>query len=121
MFWLEPLVEVQTSKGRVAYGPVQVSDIDSLLDAGLLEGGKHKLGLGLTEQIPYLAKQERLTFARMGIIDPLSMSDYEAHSGWKGLRRALTLDGDSIVQENVDSGLRVRGGLHFLQVSSGGR
>ena len=113
MFWLEPLVEVQTSKGRVAYGPVQVSDIDSLLDAGLLEGGKHKLGLGLTEQIPYLAKQERLTFARMGIIDPLSMSDYEAHSGWKGLRRALTLDGDSIVQEIVDSGLRGRGGAAF--------
>ncbi len=113
MFWLEPLVEVQTSKGRVAYGPVQVNDIDSLLDAGLLEGGEHKLGLGLTEQIPYLAKQERLTFARMGIIDPLSLSDYEAHSGWKGLRRALTLDGDSIVQEVVDSGLRGRGGAAF--------
>src|SRR5215813_5039645 len=70
MFWLEPLVEVQTPKGRVAYGPVTVESVESLFDAGFFEGKAHPLCLGLTEEIPYLKKQERLTFARCGITDP---------------------------------------------------
>lgn len=113
MFWLETLVEVQTSRGRVAYGPVQPEDVKSLLDAGMLQGEQHALCHGITEQIPYLAKQERLTFSRMGVTDPLSLADYEAHSGWAGLKRALTMDGAGIVQEVTDSGLRGRGGAAF--------
>ena len=113
MFWLETLVEVQTSRGRVAYGPVQPEDVKSLLDAGMLQGEQHGLCHGITEQIPYLAKQERLTFSRMGVTDPLSLADYEAHSGWAGLKRALTMDGAGIVQEVTDSGLRGRGGAAF--------
>ena len=113
MFWLEPLVEVQTPRGRVAYGPVQPEDVKSLLEAGMLQGENHELCLGITEEIPFLAKQERLTFARMGVTDPLSLADYEAHSGWVGLRRALTMDGAGIVQELTDSGLRGRGGAAF--------
>ena len=81
MFWLEPLVEVATPAGRVAYGPVQDQDIPALLDAGLLDGKAHALCHGLTEQIPFLARQERLTFCRMGVTDPLSLADYEAHGG----------------------------------------
>ena len=88
MFWLETLVEVETPQGRVAYGPVQASDVKALLDAGLLEGQKHSLCHGLTEKIPYVAQQERLTFARMGVTEPLSLSDYKAHGGWAGLERA---------------------------------
>ena len=113
MFWLEPLVEVATPTGRVAYGPVQPGDVASLLDAGLLEGKPHPLGHGPTEQIPYLARQERLTFCRMGITDPLSLADYAAHDGWAGLLRALSLDGAAIVQEVLDAGLRGRGGAAF--------
>jgi formate dehydrogenase iron-sulfur subunit len=113
MFWLEPLVEVATPQGRVAYGPVAPDDVPALLDAGLLQGAAHALGHGLTERIPYLAKQERLTFARMGITDPLSLADYEAHDGWTGLTRALQMDGAAIVQEVLDSGLRGRGGAAF--------
>ena len=113
LFWLEPMVEVQTPQGRVAYGPVQADDIKSLLDAGMLQGQKHDLYLGLTDQIPYLAKQERLTFARMGVIDPLSLTDYETHGGWAGLLRALKMDEAGIVQEVSDSGLRGRGGAAF--------
>ena len=89
LFWLEPLVEVATPAGRIAYGPVAADDVAALFDAGLLHGGAHPLRLGLTEQIPFLAKQERLTFARMGVTDPLSLADYEAHEGWAGLRRAV--------------------------------
>ena len=113
MFWLETLVEVETPSGRVAYGPVQAEDVTSLLDAGMLQGHPHALCLGLTEKIPYLAKQERLTFARMGVTDPLSLADYAAHEGWFGLKRALTMDCAGIVQEVTDSGLRGRGGAAF--------
>jgi formate dehydrogenase iron-sulfur subunit len=113
LFWLEPLVEVETPAGRVAYGPVDAADVHALLDAGLLQGGEHPLCQGLTEQIPYLAKQERLTFRRMGITDPLSLADYEAHGGWAGLRNALAMDGAAICDAVLQSGLRGRGGAAF--------
>src|SRR5690554_3541974 len=98
MLWLEPLIEVQTAQGRVAYGPVQLSDLDSLFEADWLQGGDHPLRQGLTEEIPYLKNQERLTFARVGITDPLSLEDYEANGGWVGLKQALTMSPQHIVQ-----------------------
>jgi formate dehydrogenase iron-sulfur subunit len=113
LFWLEPLVEVATADGRVAYGPVGVDDVASLVQANLLTGGAHPLRLGLTEEIPFLAQQERLTFKRMGVIDPLSLADYQAHEGFAGLQRALTMDGAGLVDEVTQSGLRGRGGAAF--------
>ena len=113
LFWLEPLVEVNTAMGRIAYGPVAPEDVVSLLDAGLLEGGAHALRQGITEQIPFLALQERLTFRRMGITDPLSLADYEAHDGWQGLRRAVGMAPAELLHEVTHSGLRGRGGAAF--------
>ncbi|HCK04573.1 MAG TPA: formate dehydrogenase, partial [Methylophilaceae bacterium] len=85
LFFLEPLVEVETSDGRIAYGPVEVSDVPSLFDKEFFLGKSHDLCLGLTDQIAWLKKQERLTFARVGITDPLNINDYENHDGFKGL------------------------------------
>src|ERR1700736_80024 len=113
MFWLEPMVEVETARGRVAYGPVAPADVPSLFDAGFLTGGSHRLGLGLTEEIGYLKRQERLPFARVGIIDPVSLEDYVAHGGYRGLERALSMPAEKIVEEVADSGLRGRGGAGF--------
>ncbi len=113
MCWLEPLVEVATPAGRVAYGPVTVDDVRGLFDAGFLKGGTHALHVGRVESIPYFARQERLTFARVGITDPVSLDDYLAHDGYKGLKRALTLSPAEIVKEVTDSGLRGRGGAAF--------
>ena len=113
MFWLEPLVEVSTPDGRVAYGPVTPSDVNSLFEANFLYGGWHHLRLGSTEGIPFLKNQERLTFARVGITDPLSIQDYLAHDGYRGLKRALAMSGADIVKEVADSGLRGRGGAAF--------
>lgn len=113
LFWLEPLVEVQTAAGRVAYGPVSASDVPGLFEAGFLTGGTHALAQGLTDEIPFLKKQERLTFARVGITDPLSLDDYIAHEGYAGLTRALAMAPAQIVQEVTDSGLRGRGGAAF--------
>ncbi|GAB1581025.1 formate dehydrogenase beta subunit [Phyllobacterium phragmitis] len=113
LYWLEPMVEVETPRGRVAYGPVKASDVASLLDAGILEGGAHRLALGLTEDIPFLARQTRLTFARCGIVDPLSLDDYRAHGGLRGLENALKLSPAEIVAQVTESGLRGRGGAGF--------
>ncbi len=113
LFWLEALVEIETVQGRVAYGPVTVADVSALFEANFLNGGAHPLGHGLTSEIAYLAKQERLTFTRMGITDPLSLADYQQHEGFAGLKRALTLDVAAIVADVTDAGLRGRGGAAF--------
>ncbi|MCV9997901.1 NADH-quinone oxidoreductase subunit NuoF [Pararhizobium sp. YC-54] len=113
LHWLEPMVEVETAQGRIAYGPVKASDVASLLDAGLTTGGNHALYLGKTEELPFLKSQTRLTFARCGIVDPLSLSDYRAHDGLKGLERAVTLAPADIVAHVTESGLRGRGGAGF--------
>ena len=113
LFWLEPLVEVVTAKGRMAYGPVTADDVASLFDAGFLNGATHALSQGLTQEIPYLAKQQRLTFARMGITRPLSLDDYAAHGGWVGLKNTVSMDSADVVQTVLDSGLRGRGGAAF--------
>ncbi|QSA97172.1 NADH-quinone oxidoreductase subunit NuoF [Methylococcus sp. EFPC2] len=113
LFWLEPLVEVETSKGRIAYGPVQAKDVPALFDADFLKGGQHALSLGPTEEIPYLKNQERLTNARVGITDPVSLDDYLTHEGYRGLKNALKLAPADIVKQVTDSGLRGRGGAAF--------
>ncbi|MFJ9589997.1 formate dehydrogenase beta subunit [Streptomyces acidicola] len=113
MLWLEPMVEVVTSQGRVGYGPVAPSDVDGLLAAGLLDGADHPLRLGIVDELPWLARQNRVTFARVGVIDPLSTEDYVAHGGLAGLRAALELAPADVVAEVTASGLRGRGGAGF--------
>ncbi len=113
LFFLEPLLEVATPQGRIAYGPVSAEDVPSLFEAGLFEGAEHPLRLGPPDQIPFLARQQRFTFARCGIIDPLSIDDYIAHGGYAGLRRALGMSPQEVVEEITASGLRGRGGAGF--------
>ena len=113
LLWLEPLVEVETASGRIAYGPVTKTDVASLVAANFLEGGPHALRLGNIEEHPYLKNQERLTFARCGITDPVSVEDYGAHGGFEGLKKSLGLTGAVIVAEVTESGLRGRGGAGF--------
>ncbi len=123
LFFLEPLIEIEQSGKRVAYGPITVKSVASLFDADFLNGGQHALSLGDINQLPYLAKQERLTFERMGVTEPLSLKDYEQHQGFLGLKRALELKGFSqtsstdgasaIVTAITESGLRGRGGAAF--------
>jgi formate dehydrogenase iron-sulfur subunit len=113
LYWLEPLVEVARSEGRVGYGPIRASDVDGLLDGGMLEGKQHRLGLGLVEDIPWLKSQTRLTFKNCGIVDPRSLEDYKAHGGYHGLAKAIDVGPEAIVEEVVNSGLRGRGGAGF--------
>ncbi|HTZ69338.1 MAG TPA: NADH-ubiquinone oxidoreductase-F iron-sulfur binding region domain-containing protein [Acetobacteraceae bacterium] len=113
LFWLEPMIEIAMVAGRIAYGPVQAADVEALLSAGLLEGGAHPLRLGRPEDLPFLKRQTRLTFARCGIVDRLSLDDYRAHGGYRGLERAIALGSAATIEEVVTSGLRGRGGAGF--------
>lgn len=113
LLWLEPMVEVETAEGRIAYGPVRAQDVAELFASDFLHGGRHRLGHGLTEQIAYLARQQRRTFARMGLIDPLRLDEYLRHGGYEGLRQALAMGPGAAVQTLIESGLRGRGGAAF--------
>ncbi len=112
-YFLEPMVEVETENGRIAYGPVQAKDAPGLFAAGFLSGGAHALSLGYPERLPFFAKQTRLTFARCGITDPLSLDDYKAHGGLRGLQNAIALTPVDVVKQVTESGLRGRGGAGF--------
>jgi formate dehydrogenase iron-sulfur subunit len=113
MLWLEPMVEVVVSGTRIAYGPVAPADVPGLLAADVLHGGEHPLRLGPTHELPWMQRQQRVTFQRVGVIDPRSAADYEAHGGVTGLRRALAMSPGDVVATVTDSGLRGRGGAAF--------
>jgi formate dehydrogenase iron-sulfur subunit len=113
LYWLEPMIEVATRDGRIAYGPVGVGDVDGLLNAGMLDGKPHPLRLGKPEEIPFLKRQSRLTFARCGIVDRINLDDYRALGGWVGLEKALALGPEATVDLVTKSGLRGRGGAGF--------
>lgn len=113
MFSLEPLVEVVTPSGRIGYGPVSAEHVPLLFESGFLEGASHPLHVGVTEDVPYFRNQQRLTFARVGRIEPLNIDDYVAHDGFAGLRAAAQMKPEDIVQVVTDSGLRGRGGAAF--------
>ncbi len=113
MLWLEPLVEVETAQGRIAYGPLTAGDVESLAAAGFLEGGPHPTRLGPTEQLPWMRGQRRLLMARVGLIDPLSVEEYLEHGGLAGLRAALAMEPAAVVDVVTRSGLRGRGGAGF--------
>jgi formate dehydrogenase iron-sulfur subunit len=112
LYWLEPMVEVATAQGRIAFGPLTAADARSVFDA-MASDGPHPLRLGIANEIPWLKRQTRLTFARCGVIDPRSVEDYRIHGGYKGLERALTLTTDEILADVTASGLRGRGGAGF--------
>ena len=113
MVWLEPLVEVETPEGRIGYGRVSARDVPALFEAGFLQGGEHAARVGKVDDLDWMRAQQRLTFARCGVIDPLSLSDYRAHGGYEGLTRALAMTSSAVVEEVVASGLRGRGGAGF--------
>ena len=107
MLWLEPLVEVETEAGRVGYPNV------TPINAAARPGRRGRPSIGVVDEHPWLTSQRRVSFARVGVVDPASVTDYEAHGGWAGLRRALSLTPADVVQEVTDSGLRGRGGAGF--------
>ncbi len=113
MFSHEPMIEVAAAKGRIAYGPAAPEDVASLFDGNFLDGREHRLALGPVDEIPYLKSQTRLTFARVGVTDPISLDDFIENRGYRGLKRALEMSSEDIIANVTKSGLRGRGGAGF--------
>jgi len=111
--WLEPMVEVEVDGARIAYANVSAADIESLFDADFINGGEHERRLGPTIEIPYLINQDRWTFWRCGLINPLSIEDFEQHQGFKALTKAFADGAESVLDAVLASGLRGRGGAGF--------
>ena len=88
-FWLEPMVEVEQGDERMAFGPVTAADVESLLDALAGDPAAHPLALGPVQNIPWLSRQQRVTFRRAGVGDPLCLENYLQQDGFVGLQRAL--------------------------------
>lgn len=107
LFAIEPLVEVETAQGRIGYGPVAPDDVAAVLD------GSYPHRVGDVTALPFFARQRRFTFARCGVVDPLSLEDYAAHRGWKGLEAARAIAPQQVVEVIKNSGLRGRGGAGF--------
>jgi formate dehydrogenase iron-sulfur subunit len=112
MYWLEPLLEIDSAAGRIGFGPVDAGRVADLFADGIPDA-HHAQCLGPVEEIPYLQKQRRLTTARVGVIDPLSLDDYAAHGGLAGLEAARAMPAADIVRTVAESGLRGRGGAAF--------
>ncbi|MCP5156660.1 MAG: NADH-quinone oxidoreductase subunit NuoF [Ectothiorhodospiraceae bacterium] len=109
MLWMEPLVEIDAPGGRIGFGPVSEHDVADLLALGRA----HPLCIGPVAAHPFLATQQRVTFARCGVVDPTSVDEYRRHAGLRGLYRALDLGPEAIVEAVTESGLRGRGGAGF--------
>ncbi|MFW6597947.1 NADH-ubiquinone oxidoreductase-F iron-sulfur binding region domain-containing protein [Propionibacteriaceae bacterium Y2011] len=114
MLWREPLVEVVTEQGRIGYEGVTADAVEGLVEAGMLVGAPEAAGhLGVVDDLPWLTRQRRVSFARVGVIEPTDLAQHTAHGGWAGLRRALGMAPADVVEEVVTSGLRGRGGAGF--------
>ena len=99
--WLEPLVEVVVGDHRIAYGNVGVDDVAGLFESGFLEGGEHELRLGPVNEIPYLINQDRWTFWRCGLTNPLSLEDFRLHQGFKAFEKALVDGADAAIDHRA--------------------
>lgn len=103
MHWLEPLVEIDGA----GFGPATPADV-----AAILAGTSDK-AIGPIALHPWIASQQRLTFARAGRTRPLSLADYQASGGWSGLERARSMAPRDVTEAIAASGLRGRGGAGF--------
>jgi formate dehydrogenase iron-sulfur subunit len=113
LYWLEPLLEIDSPQGRIGFGPVQPSQVAALFADGTMPTAEHPLSVGLVEDIPFLREQQRLTFARAGVIDPLALDEYRAHGGGTGLANAIAMTSQQIVDAVKAAGVRGRGGAAF--------
>ncbi|MBE6359318.1 MAG: NADH-quinone oxidoreductase subunit F [Lentisphaerae bacterium] len=106
--YAEPLVEVCLADGTsVMYGNVKADEksIQNILALG--ESGRF--------EIPAVRKEKELlkVLALAGRIVPTVLDDYIANGGYDGLKKALTMKPEEVINEVKLSGLRGRGGGGF--------
>ncbi len=112
-YWLEPLVEIESDEGRIGFARVEPRHVSTLFVGSPMPDRQHLTCIGRVEDLPFLKDQQRLTFVRAGVIDPVDLDAYRANGGFEGLVRACTMTSAQVVGEVRRSGLRGRGGAAF--------
>ena len=118
MCFEEPVVELcGLDLGKVTLGRVNPENILPLVQE-YKSGKLPSSNIILAERHPavrneLMANQKRIVLQNCGIIDPLSVGDYEERGGYAALRKALKLSPQAIIEEIQNSGLRGRGGAGF--------
>ncbi|MGZ0189731.1 MAG: formate dehydrogenase beta subunit, partial [Alphaproteobacteria bacterium] len=107
LYWLEPLAEIETEAGRIAFGPMTADDVPDVL------ADQSEKRLGPVKDLDFLRRQTRMLFARVGVIDPLDYASYVANGGEVGLTKARAMAPDDVIETIQASGLRGRGGAGF--------
>lgn len=109
---------------NLTYGPLQPSQVSRFVGEVILRGQYHAFpgfawatqswqGLPGYPQVPFLAGQRRFLLENCGQVDPLSLDDYLARGGYRGLAKALALSPEGVIDQVKRSGLEGRGGAYF--------
>ena len=61
----------------------------------------------------FLEGQHRISTEGYGLMNPLDIDEYISRGGFEGLRKALTMDREALIDEVLKSGIRGRGGGGF--------
>ena len=115
-----PLVKIMPDD--IIYYKVKLSDVQEIIDTTLIGGNpverllyKDDKGNPVTkqEENPFYAPQQKMALRNIGFIDPLNVEDYISAGGYEGLKKALSMTQDEIIEEVKKSGIRGRGGAGF--------
>ena len=114
LFHLEPMIEVDIDGTRHAFGPVQATDVSSLVKA-ITNGSatEHPTALGPTDSLSEMKSQTRFALARVGIENPLNLAGQKEIGAYSGLTKARDGGAEFVLQELEAGGLRGRGGAGF--------
>ena len=119
---LGPLVRIQKKDKVIQYTKVQVDDCAEIFERSVLgdeviESLLYKqkgVSYQAPEEIPFIAKQTRISLANCGKFDAESLDEYIASGGFTAFTKALfEMTADEIIEEVDQSGLRGRGGGGF--------
>jgi len=124
--FVEPMVDIiKPGKSRISYGGLTPENIPQLLEDYLIKDnprpdlalgyiGEEKVdGIPAFFSTPVLKPQKRIVLRNCGSIDPTNINHYIANGGYSGLRKALSIKPEDVIEELKKSGLRGRGGAGF--------
>jgi NADH-quinone oxidoreductase subunit F len=100
-------------QSAVTYDFVTVEMVPQLVEEHILGGAPVEKKVAGKYYTEFLAKQQRIIFSRCGTIDAESIDEFIAHQGFNGIKKAVTMTQDQVIDEVKRSGLRGRGGGGF--------
>ncbi|MFC1668816.1 NADH-ubiquinone oxidoreductase-F iron-sulfur binding region domain-containing protein [Spirochaetota bacterium] len=104
---------IDEDMGHATYQYVKVDDVPSLVESHIVNKTPFKKRLAGDDYKQFFESQTRIVLANCGEIDPESIDEYMGKDGYGGLKKALDMKPEKVIEEILDSGLRGRGGAGF--------